>query len=591
MAKQAATKRAQQLHKSLYQLQATGSAVWRDMRRTNRAFYAHVAAVYFWWRQANSVSGYLEAEYAKLNRQFKSRVKYGINFSPLLVLVWGNDNCSTADLDRHSRALNSIDAEFQSRPKYYAKDGIAKLAVFIERNHGIHGLTGYGDSAGDVDEEDELEDDTSTRPAARAPASDSAKSAALLAAAKAHYAATQHTPAVPFSNAIPVTDDDLAVILVKRSSTGYQLLGATNDTELVERAALVNFRHSFSALPVSVRTVIETLRTQCLPPHILKIQRELVDKSHQKHDDGKHKLSVRRLLYRHATGDFVLSPVRAHSGVVTRAKPKQPVLEAVDTDVFLSSPARLLLERRAIANYDFNLYQAETVTHIARYGSEDSASHMLRLQNLADEYDFLHLDFWRYSAGESIPVPQVDTDWLDKMDWQHQLPLSWFRHLSLEVVDKWFDSHARHIKREHQRVCHVQLAKDAMTLQFVQRKGTFDVKRERQFPTPTTGLVSLNLYFLTKDLMPVLKAIADFDISTDIQLSATKHALFFSFETAAADYAIAVPTTNEQGIRNTGAFTSYQPTEAPPHPFDSDDEPFDYEQEALLWQPRLDKPK
>jgi hypothetical protein len=51
MAKQAATKRAQQQHKSLYQLQATGSAVWRDMRRTNRAIYAHVAAVYFWWRQ------------------------------------------------------------------------------------------------------------------------------------------------------------------------------------------------------------------------------------------------------------------------------------------------------------------------------------------------------------------------------------------------------------------------------------------------------------------------------------------------------------------------------------------------------------
>jgi hypothetical protein len=175
----------------------------------------------------------------------------------------------------------------------YAKDGVAKMAVFIERNHGIHGLTGYGDRAWDAVEEDELDDDTSTRPAARAPVSDSAKAAALLAAAKAHYSATQHTPAVPFSNAIPVTDNDLAVILVKRSSTGYQLLGATNETELVERAALVNFRHSVSALPASGRAVIETLRTQCLPPNILKIQRELVDKSHQKHSDGEPKLSVR----------------------------------------------------------------------------------------------------------------------------------------------------------------------------------------------------------------------------------------------------------------------------------------------------------
>jgi hypothetical protein len=591
MAKPAAPARTQQLHKSLYQLQATGSAVWRDMRRTNRAFYAHVAEVYFWWRDASAVAGYLEAGYAKLNRQFKSRVKYGINFSPLLVLVWGNDNCATADLDRHSRALNSIATEFESRPKYYAKDGIAKMALFIERNHGIHGLTGYGNSTTDADE-DELEDDTSTRPAAATtPVSESAKAAALLAAAKAHYAGTQHTPALPFSNAIPVTDDDLAVILVKRSATGYQLLGATNDAELVERAAVVNFKHRFSALPVSVRTVIETLRTQCLPPHILKIQRELVDKSHQKHSDGGNKLSVRRLLYRHSMGDFVLSPVRAHAGVVTLAKPKQPVLDAVDSDVFLSSRARLLLERRAIANYDFNLYQTETVTHIQRYSSEDSASHMLRLQSLADESDFLHLDFWNYRAGESAAIPQVDIEWLGKMDWHHELPLSWFRHLSLEVVDKWFDSHARHIKREHQRVCHVQLTRDAMTLQFVRRNSTFEVQRERPFPNSTSGLVSLNLYFLTKDLMPVLKAIADFEISTPIQLSATKHALFLMFDTDAAHYSVAIPTTNERGVRNTGAFTSYTPAQAAHHAFESDDEPFDYEQEALSWQPSLDNPE
>jgi hypothetical protein len=590
MAKQAATKRAQQLHKSLYVLQATGSAVWRDMRRTNRNFYAHVAEVYLWWRSASAVSGYLEAEYAKLNRQFKTRVKYGINFSPLFVLVWGNDNCPTADLDRHSRALNRIHSEFASRPKYYAKDGVAKLVLYIEQNRGINGLTGYGDSAAEPNEEDDL-DNKLSRKTPRAPVSETAKVNALLAAAKAHYASTHNTPSVPFSNAIPVTDDDLAVILVKRNATGYQLLGATNDDELVARAAVINFKHIFSALPVSVRTVIEALRTQCLPPHILKIQRELVDKSHQKHSDGQHNLSVKRLLYRHEKGDFLLSPVRADSGVVTLAKPKHPLLETVESDVFLSSRARWLLERRVIANYDFNLYQAETVTHIARYASENSASHMLRLQNLADDSDFIHLDFWNYRAGESVPVPQVEVGWLEKMDWQQSLPLSWFRYLSLEVVDKWFDSHARHIKREHQRVCHVQLTKDAMTLQFVRRNGSFEIQRERKFPSPTEGFVSLNLYFLTKDLMPILKAIADFEISTNIQLSANKHTLIFKFETAAADYVIAVPTTNERGIRNTDAFASYQPTEAITHPLENNDEPFDYEQEALLWQSMPDNQK
>ncbi len=583
-----ATVRTQQLHKSLYLLQASGTAVWRDMRRSNRAFYAHVADVYFWWRQAEAVTGYLDGEYAKLNRQFKSRVKYGINFSPLLALVWGNDNCSTADLDRHSRALNSIHAEYLSRPKYYAKDGVAKMATFIESKHGINGLTGYGDA--EAAEDNEADEESDTRPAAGAPASDATKSAALLKSAKAHYAKPSNAPAVAFSHAIPVTDDDLAVILVKRSGTGYQLLGATNDAELVERAALANFKHSFSALPVSVRALIETLRTQCMPPHVLKIQRDLVDRNHQKHDDGMHKLSMRRLLYRHSTGDFLLSPVRAHAGVVTIAKPKQAIFADSDADVFLSSRARLALERRAITNYEFNLYQAETVEQIQRYSSEDSASHMLRLQNIADESDYLHLDFWHYEQGVAPSIAQVDVDLLGKSDWHHQLPLSWFRHLSLEVVDKWFDSHARHIKRDHQRVCHVQLTKDAMTLQFVQRNGAFEVRREHAFPTTTTGLVSLNLYFLTKDLMPVLKAIADFEISADIQVSADKNALIIAFATDAADYLIAVPTTNERGVRNTGAFSFYQPTVKLPHPLESD-EPFDFEEEARLWQPMLDNPQ
>ena len=43
---------AQRLSKDLYQLQASGAVVWRDFRRSNRAFYAHVAEVYFWWRHA-----------------------------------------------------------------------------------------------------------------------------------------------------------------------------------------------------------------------------------------------------------------------------------------------------------------------------------------------------------------------------------------------------------------------------------------------------------------------------------------------------------------------------------------------------------
>jgi hypothetical protein len=130
-----------------------------------------------------------------------------------------------------------------------------------------------------------------------------------------------------------------------------------------------------------------------------------------------------------------------------------------------------------------------------------------------------------------------------------------------------------------------------MTLQFVQRNGAFEVRREHAFPTATSGLVSLNLYFLTKDLMPVLKAIADFEISDPIGVTADKNVLLFTFATGAADYVIAVPTTNERGVRNTGAFSFYQPNIKSPHPFEQMDEPFDFEEEARLWQPMMDNPQ
>jgi hypothetical protein len=38
---------SQRLQKQLYQLQASGAVVWRDVRRSNRAYYAHVAMLAF----------------------------------------------------------------------------------------------------------------------------------------------------------------------------------------------------------------------------------------------------------------------------------------------------------------------------------------------------------------------------------------------------------------------------------------------------------------------------------------------------------------------------------------------------------------
>ena len=57
MATKQPSAKARQLHKQLHLLQANGSAVWRDMRQSNQAFYAHIAEVYYWWLAAEDIKG------------------------------------------------------------------------------------------------------------------------------------------------------------------------------------------------------------------------------------------------------------------------------------------------------------------------------------------------------------------------------------------------------------------------------------------------------------------------------------------------------------------------------------------------------
>lgn len=576
MAKRSASRKTQQLQKELYQLQTSGTVVWANFRKTHQDFYRHLAEVYFWWLEALKIPGFLEAEYEKTKRRHRE-VKYGRNYTRLLVRVWGDNNCSNSDLDRHSRALNKIHKEYLSREAYYAKDGVAKLAQFIENNGGVNGLTGYGS----VDSEKIALHKVSINPTPPR-ATEKQKFEALLKSASEYYAQST-APAHAFQTTLPVTDDDLAVVLVRRTAAGYQLLGATNEKQLVEAAAVVNYKHIFSVLPPSVRSLIETLRTQCLPPHILLMQRDLVDETKLKHSDGAKMLSMRRLLYRSERNDFLLSPVRSHSGVVTCAVPKHGVLDQVQGDVFLSSRARLALEQLAISNYEFNLYKAEAEDQIRRYKPEDSASHVLRLQSMANEDDHLLLDFWQYDRQLNPSLPQVELDMTGKADWKTDVTLSWLRELSNNIVSKWFASHANYIKRDHQKVCRLELGRNNITIGFVNRDGVFEHKHIIPLSKQVPGFVTLNLLFLTKDLMPVLASVADFEVIGDVQVSATAHVLLLEFETAATKFSIAVPTVNDKEIRSTKVFTTYEPTVKPDNQFEAVDEEFDFEEEAAIW--------
>jgi hypothetical protein len=72
----------------LLALRQAGAVVQSDVRRSHQSLHKHLSSIYLWWRDAREIDGYLEAEYEKLGRKFKT-VKYGMNYRPLLFLVYG----------------------------------------------------------------------------------------------------------------------------------------------------------------------------------------------------------------------------------------------------------------------------------------------------------------------------------------------------------------------------------------------------------------------------------------------------------------------------------------------------------------------
>ena len=63
--------------------------------------------------------------------------------------------------------------------------------------------------------------------------------------------------------------------------------------------------------------------------------------------------------------------------------------------------------------------------------------------------------------------------------------------------------------------------------------------------------------FLTKDLMPVLAALAQAEIEGQVKLSANNDLLVIAYKTALATYQISIPTCSLAGKRNTAAFAAY----------------------------------
>jgi hypothetical protein len=284
----------------------------------------------------------------------------------------------------------------------------------------------------------------------------------------------------------------------------------------------------------------------------------------------------KRLLYRTKTKDFLLSNVRSKAGVVTTVKPITNGFYEGESDIFLSPLSTKIIERKLLTNYSFNLYKLENEE---KYTFE--VEKLFRLQNMFNYSDFLHIDFWSFKANYDLPLFQVDVDdnAFDRVSWEHNLEIGFFRQLATKVLDKWFVTHGKLIKRDKGEICQLTFEQSKLSIRFVYVDEDLEAGGEVVFKVPTVSISKMILRFKTKDIMHVMRAIADFNTNT-VMVRANSDILQFEYANDSATYTISVPTINNKNQRNTKAFTSYTATISEYIEIEHDD--LDYEQDALV---------
>ena len=553
--------------KEIYALGEQGTAVWNEKRKSRNAMWKHIAEIYVFFHKHIKDKATLHDVLELANIQHKRElVNEQLNFGALLRIIWGDDNCSRTELERHGRALNAIHKHYQKKPSLYVKDGVAKLVDFINANGGISGLANSAsteNAPSNYNKDSAATRGKSTIKPVEQP-SDNAKTRALALEAEEFIATlpvVAPITALEVQSEIQTDRDNLGVLLVRHTNNGFDVIGSSKNADIIRAVKAETYQRSTSGLSLHLRCLLETLKTQCLPDFLQSVQAKLVDNGAERITKGERALAIRRLLYIGDLKQYLLSPSNAHSGVVTIATPiQQDFLDTTD-DLILSLRARRRIEKTLISNDEFHLYRLLKPHRPYDYPESNSLAYVARLENSINKlYNFMHLDFWRYEANHKNSKPQLYAHPINHgIKWEADLGVDWFKRLAYNALDKWLDGSGRHINREKQKVCRLTFGKNALKLEFTQVGLGFSIARDVAFTTATKNNTSIPAYFLAKDVVPALRCIADLELDSTVRMAVTDDMLCMEYSTPAGAYSVFVPKASDTGVRQQKQFEKYTP--------------------------------
>lgn len=545
------------LQKALDGLISDADAQIQLHESSRQKLYLTLGGIYLWWREASKIVGFLDELYEERKLQKRGEEE---NFTRIIRLVyqldWSGRKAPTLQL--WSKALKKIHAEFESNKDAYKVEPQEKIRQYIDSKGGIKGVLGIAAQGPIIDE---VPKQGKTGKSKADQLSDQAMLSKHFELGEQYFSNEARSLINIDTQAlrVAVTRKGYALALVKRKANSkYQILSITNDDDLVRQAIISTYKRKADATPYVLRLLGEVIETQSLPLTLERHRASLYGTSDVVAANGDKMKQIKRLLLRSKTKDILLSESRNDCSVVTIASPREfPVVDK--EDLFLRIENHRFIESEIVQSKDMSFFTTLSKHIEVVTDKELVASHVIRSKNTVTG-KIRNLYFYRLNTlaeGSRIQA-EVDKHATTAPLWQATVDKDWIDDLYSICVSNWLREYGPQINRPKHKQIQLELGKKTFWMHHYGERGNY-TQVEKGVPNPTVAVNSkpCAIHLLSKDIFPVLSALAHQEIDGKVRLMANSDMFVIHYKTELATYSIAIPSCTNKGNSIKTAFKAY----------------------------------
>jgi hypothetical protein len=539
--------------------------------------YENLVDTYLWWRDARDEPGYLDKLYEDNGVKVNSSNSNKPNFTGVLKVIWQMSDKFQPTIARWNGAIGIIDDEYVDNKSKYRNDTKQRLVGFIKDNGG---LTPLREKRGwQSDGESEPPKGNSKSKAGKDEVSNR-----VLVEEGIKFFKSKAKPIATIDTGYPLiaTKDDLVAVIARRNKNGeLEVLATTDDDEYVNPLAARLAVEDLSKAPSNISILVEAISIHSLPYKMRKLANALAEPSEYKllTSDGKSftpKKTV-RLAIRPKHGDILVSLSRTNASVVTRIKPKSPLISS-GNDLFLKGDLTGYIRRKYVYGKSLGYTSAKPSTRITKAGDEYVASHLIQTTITTKTNDerkdsVYNRNIYFYNTAKLFEEQRFQVDYNDDEKfvplWTVDVTPNWWAQLQADFTSEWINWFAPNAKRNVNKLIEIKLTNSAWQSSWADKSFNKSYDEEGWERTKLTlfnsdckvDVTGRSQVFkaLSKDLITVFNAIYKQNISSrKIRIEGNVFGMRITYKTKLGDYMIYVPAAERNFKRDETYFKRYE---------------------------------